>query len=286
MMHRLRDFVALTKPKVTRMCLVIAAGGMALAPEAISLWTAVAAVVGTALAVGSANALNMWWERDADKVMARTRKRPLADGRMEPSHALTFGIALGVFAVALLALTVNPLTAALGAFALVTYVLVYTPLKYRSPLALVIGAVPGAIPALMGWTAATNSVDTPGLVLFGLLLVWQIPHFIAIALFRKTDYARAGIQVVPVVRGDAVARRQMFAWTTALIPVSVALTPLGVTGAFYFVVALVGGAALLIISIQGLMAEGGKRWARRYFIATLIYLPLITLGIAVDVALF
>ena len=137
------------------------------------------------------------------------------------------------------------LTAGLALFALVSYTLVYTPLKRRTPLALVIGAVPGAVPPLLGWTAASGSLELPGIVLFGILLVWQIPHFIAIALYRKTEYARAGIRVVPLVRGDAMAKIQAVAWAGALVPLSLMLTLLGIAGSFYLVVAMLLGMAFL-----------------------------------------
>ncbi len=282
---RLSDWLALTKPSITRMCLITTAGGLWLAPAAVDAPLALWALVGTALAVGSANALNMWWERDSDRLMARTRKRPTATGRLAPGGVLAFGVALGVVALGVLLAGTNLLTAALGAFALLSYVLVYTPLKYRTPLALVIGAVPGAMPPLMGWTAATGTLDAPGLVLFGILLVWQIPHFLAISLYRKADYARAGIRIVPVVRGDLVAKRQAVAWATALVPISLALTPLGVTGTFYFVVAAFLGLAFLGHGLLGLRATARPRWARDYFLASLVYLPGLIVALVLDVVL-
>lgn len=285
---RLGDYLALTKPAITRMCLITTGGGFLLAPRPegeLSLWVFFAAILGTALAVGSANALNMWWERGPDQLMARTKHRPMAAGRLSSRAGLIFGAALGVLGLVVLLLGTNLLTAALGAFALVSYVAVYTPLKYRTPAALVIGAVPGAMPPLMGWTAVTGQLDAAGMTLFGILLIWQIPHFLAIALYRKKDYARAGIKVVPVVRGDLVAKRQAVAWTTALLPLSLLLTPLGVTGTFYFVVALVAGLGFLVWSLTGLRADAGPKWARGFFFASLAYLPLVTLGLVIDVAL-
>ena len=192
-MTALRDLVALTKPGVTRMCLVTTAGGLLLPSsgghvppglEGTSWITIASALVGTAFAVGGANAFNMWWERGTDRLMARTRTRPLPAGRMTPTTALRFAWALSIASIAVLLVGTNALTAVLAASAIAGYVLVYTPLKYRTPAALVIGAVPGAMPPLLGWTAATNSIDAPGLVLFAILLVWQIPHFLAIALYR------------------------------------------------------------------------------------------------------
>lgn len=278
----LRDYATLTKPSITRMCLLMTAAGLGLAPGSASLTVIIGVLAGTALAVGSANALNMWWERDSDRLMVRTRARPLAAGRISPNAALVFGLAVGALGLTLLAATTNALTTLLGFIALASYVALYTPLKFHTPLALVIGAVPGAMPPLMGWTAVTNSLDPPGLVLFGIVLLWQMPHFLAISLFRKHDYARAGIRIVPVVRGDEVARRQAVAWATGLVPVSLLLTPLGITGTLYLVIALMSGLAFLGFAITGLRQTTGPSWAYRFFIASLIYLPLLTVGFALD----
>ena len=285
---RIRDYIELTKPSITRMCLITTGGGFWLAspPETgTQWWTMMCALLGTALAVGAANALNMWWERAPDQRMTRTKDRPLASGRLRPQNALVFGLALGFSGMVVLGAGTNLLTALLGAFALLSYVLVYTPLKYRTPLALVVGAVPGAMPPLMGWTAATDGLGAAGLVLFGTLLLWQMPHFLAISVYRKRDYANAGIQIVPVVRGDRVATRQAIAWATALLPLSLMLTPLGVTGTLYFVVALVSGSAFLLMTIAGLWAQNTHRWARKVFIGSLIHLPLLTLALALDVVI-
>jgi protoheme IX farnesyltransferase len=266
------------------MCVLTTAGGVLLAPGRIGWLAGLAAVLGSALAVAGANAANMWWERELDAKMARTRRRPLPAGRLSPTVALRFSATLCLLAVAVLAAFTNALTAALAAAAILAYVLVYTPLKVRTPLALVVGAVPGAVPPLLGWTAATGSIDAGGLVLFGILLVWQIPHFIAIALYRKAEYARAGIRVVPIVRGDAVAKIQAVAWAGALVPLSLMLAPLGVAGSFYLVAAMVLGMAFLGWAFTGLHDAAGARWARGYFLASLVYLPALTAALVVDVA--
>lgn len=292
------DYLALTKPGIVRMCLLMTAGGLWLAPGSTAwssglgstpMWsTWLAALVGSSLAVASANAFNMVWEREGDRKMSRTRNRPVAAGRLGVVASSVFAGVLGLAAMLVLALGTNLLTAGLAAFALLSYVLVYTPLKRVTPLALVIGAVPGAVPPLLGWTAVTNSLDLPGAVLFGILLIWQMPHFLAIAMFRKQDYADAGIRCVPVVRGESVAKIQAIAWALVLIPVSVALTPLGVTGAFYLVVALVAGLAFLAFALVGLGREGkaGTRWARQLFGLSLVYLPVLTLALVVDLLWF
>lgn len=284
-MARVTDLWALTKPGVTRMCVLTTAGGLVLAPGSIDWLAGAATVLGSALAVGGANAANMWWERDSDAKMSRTRRRPLPAGRMRAAVALRFAVILSLLSLVVLGTFTNALTTVLAGLAILGYVLVYTPLKRRTPLALVIGAVPGAVPPLLGWTAVTDSLDPGGVVLFGILLVWQIPHFIAIALYRKTEYARAGIRVVPLVRGDALAKIQAVAWAGALVPLSLMLTPLGVAGFFYLVAAMVLGMAFLGWAFTGLHDQAGARWARGYFLASLVYLPALTAALAIDVAL-
>lgn len=284
-MTQLSNLLQLTKPGVTRMCVLTTAGGLALAPGEIGWVGAVATIVGSALAVAGANAANMWWERESDGLMPRTRRRPLPAGRLSASAALRFSILLSVASLVVLGLGTNALTTGLAALAILGYVGVYTPLKRRTPLALVIGAVPGAVPPLLGWTAVTDALDPGGLVLFGILLVWQIPHFIAIALYRKTEYARAGIRVVPLVRGDAVAKIQAVAWAMLLVPLSLMLTPLGVAGGLYFLCAMLLGMGFLGWAFTGLDDAAGPRWARGYFLASLFYLPALTAALAIDVAL-
>lgn len=285
MTEQTRDLVALTKPSVTWLTIIMAAGGMWLAPGSVGPGLALWTLLGTALAVGSANALNMVLERHSDGLMHRTRRRPLPDGRMSTGVALTFGLAIGVVSMVMLWALVNPLTAFLGGFALLSYVLVYTPLKKRTPMALLIGAVPGAMPPLMGWTAVTGAIDAPGLVLFAILLVWQLPHFLAIALYNKADYARAGIRVVPVVRGDRVATLQALAYATALVPLTVLLVPLGVAGWLYGATAIALGVWFLIVGLGGLRPGAGVQWARRFFRASIIYLPALMLALSLDVVL-
>jgi len=227
--------------------------------------------------------------------MTRTQDRPLPAGRLQASTALVFGLALGAISVPLLALTVNTLTAILAAVALVSYVAVYTPLKQISTTALLVGAVPGAMPPLMGWTAATNELSTPGLVLFGILFLWQLPHFLAIAMFREAEYTRAGIKVVPALRGADATRWQAIAWAIALVPVSLMLGPLGIAGALYSAVALVAGALFTwacVRSFRNFATEGAPvdaaahaRWGRKVFVASLLYLPVVFAALAPDVAI-
>lgn len=286
---RTRDYVALTKPGIVRMCLIMTAGGLWLAQFSAEMsagWQVwLAALIGSSLAVASANAFNMVWEREGDRKMTRTRNRPIAAGRLAAGPASVFAGLLGLAAMLVLALGTNLLTTGLAAFALLSYVLVYTPLKRVTPLALVIGAVPGAVPPLLGWTAVTDSLDLPGAVLFAILLVWQMPHFLAISVFRKQDYADAGIRCVPVVRGETVAKIQAIAWAAMLIPISMALTPLGVTGPIYLVAATVLGLAFLIQAIRGLGSHepaANVRWSRQLFVLSLVYLPALTIALVVD----
>lgn len=280
----MRDLAALTKPRITIMVIVTTAGGIWLAPGELGWAQAVLTLLATAMVVASANTLNCWLERDIDKHMTRTRRRPLPAGRIEARHALYFGLALGAVSVPVLTLVANPLTGLLAAVALVSYVWIYTPLKQKSWLALLVGAVPGALPPLMGWTAAEGEIGAPGIVLFGILFLWQLPHFLAISIFRQQEYTNAGIKVLPAVRGRGAAKVQAVLFAGALVPVSLLLVPLGIAGDIYLVVAAVLGAGFLAWALVGLRKGAGDRWARQLFIASLVYLPLLFAALAVDVA--
>ena len=277
----LADIVALTKPRIMMMALLTAAGGMSLAPGAppVSVWLALMA--GTGLIVGAANTLNMYLERDIDCLMARTRNRPLPAGRLDPAIALAFGILQACVAVPVLTFALNPLTGLLGVIALISYVMLYTPLKQHTTLATLIGSFPGAAPALMGWTAVTGAIDVPSLAVFGVLFLWQIPHFHAIALFRRKDYDRAGLKTLPGERGDAATRWQILFYLALQVAVSLSLYPLGVAGLWYQIVAAVAGAAYFAYAAAGLR-QGGPRWARRLFLVSIIYLPLIFAVLVID----
>jgi protoheme IX farnesyltransferase len=272
----------LAKPTITGLSVMMAAMGIWLAPERPGWRVCAALLVGTGLIVGAANALNMYLERNIDGLMARTRQRPLPSGRMNPRSALYFGLAIGVLGAALLAISGGWLTAGLGLAALLSYVLVYTPLKMVTPLALVIGAVPGAAPPLLGWAGATGSIDAPALALFGIVFVWQMPHFLAIAMYRKTDYARARIRTVPVVRGDQVARWQTIIWASALVPVSILLFPLGAAGWTYLVIALLVSLWFWYLCLPGAGPKQGAKWGRKVLLASLAYLPLLFAALVID----
>lgn len=272
---QLRDLVQLAKPRLSGLVILTAAGGMALAPGSLGAARAVIALVGTAAVVGAANALNCYLERDVDGLMRRTRDRPLPAGRLEPFTALALGVAVPVFAIPLLALAATPLTALLAFVALVSYVAIYTPMKQRSALALVVGAIPGAIPPVMGWTTVTGRIDAGAVALFALLFFWQLPHFLAVSLYLKDDYARGGLKVFAVVHGDRATRIWAMIGTAVLVPVSLALVPLGLAGPLYAVVATAAGAALLAYAIAGVRRAENGAWARRFFLSTVLYLTVL-----------
>jgi protoheme IX farnesyltransferase len=276
----LADVVTLTKPRITSMVVTTTLGGLWLAgrvarPTFPSGSLVATTLVGTVLVVAGANALNMYLERDSDALMDRTKNRPLPAGRLAPEVALVLGLALSAVAIPLLTFAVNARTGLLAALALVSYVLVYTPLKRRTTAALPIGAVPGAIPPLLGWTAATGRLEWPGVLLFFILFLWQIPHFLAIATFRKDDYERAGLKVLPVERGDRVTRRHIVAYLAALVVVTSLLFPLGVGGPVYLVSALVLGFGFFGFGAWGLRRTAGARWARGLFASSIVYLVLL-----------
>jgi len=281
-MVTLRDLVALTKPRITMMVLVTAAGGMWLAPGSLDVVSMVVMLTTTAMVVGAANTLNCYLERESDRLMARTAGRPLPDRRLEPSWALTLGIVLSLFAVPTLIVAVNVVTGLLGLLALVSYVAIYTPMKQYTPAALFVGALPGALPPLMGWTAVTGRVDTPGLVLFGVLFLWQIPHFIAISIFRQEEYERAGLKVLPSVRGIRSAKRQAALYAGALWVVSLLLVPYGLAGTIYLTAALVLGGYFFWIALRGFSAEDDDVWAKKLFVASLFYLTALFAALIFD----
>ena len=267
------DLVALVKPRIMVMALLTAAGATSLAPGAASGAVMLWLLVGTALIVGSANTLNMWLERDVDCLMARTKDRPLPRGRLEAQTALRFGAVQGALALPALAM-VNVVTAALGLLALLLYVGVYTPMKQRSHWATWVGAVPGEMPALMGWTAATGRIDLDGLAVFGVLFFWQVPHFHAIAMYRQRDYDAAGLKTLPGSRGLAAARREIGIYLVVQVAVSLTLVPLGIAGWLYGVTAIVAGVLVLAQGLPGIRS-GNARWARNVFLASIIYLPIL-----------
>jgi len=280
-----RDLVALTKPSIVLMTLLTAGWGLGIAPQSTSWSVILACLLGTALSVGSANAFNMWLERDVDKLMTRTRLRPLPDGRLQPVVALVFAIVTGAASIVVLAIWVNTLTTVLSTLAIVVYAAVYTPMKRVSSAALPVGAIAGAMPPLLGWTAATNQLSAPGLLLFGVLFVWQLPHFLAISMFRKAEYERAGIRIVPVVYGDGPTRWLIVLTTLGLLIVSAALAATDAVGVVYLGIAVLMGVAGSALALRGLGRTVDPGWPRRYFFATLGYLPALAFGMFLDALL-
>jgi protoheme IX farnesyltransferase len=277
---RLVDLITLVKPRIMVMAILTAGGAMSLAPAVVPMSRALWLLAGTALIVGSANTLNMWLERDIDCLMARTRRRPLPQHRLDARTALVFGAIQGALSLPALA-AVNLLTAALGLLALIMYVGVYTPMKQRSHWATWVGAVPGALPALMGWTAATGRVELGGLAVFGVLFFWQIPHFHAIAMYRQRDYDAAGLKTLPGTHGIAAARRQILTYLVVQVAVSLAPVPLGIAGRLYLVTAGVLGALVLIQGWSGI-GRGSQKWARNVFLASIVYLPVLFAVMVLD----
>ena len=276
------DFVSLAKPRITLMVVLTAAGGMFLAPGSLPLSTVIVMLVTTATVVMGANSLNCWLERDTDRLMRRTKTRPLPTGRMDPKVARAFGLLLGAVSVPSLTVFVNPLTGALGALALVSYVAMYTPMKRRAPSALLIGSVPGALPPLMGWTAATGQLDAPGLVLFAILFFWQVPHFIAIATYRQEEYEAAGMKTIVTVRGIESAKLQAFSYAGLLVGSSLLLYAFRVTGVIYLVTASVLGLAFVAITASGFFRADTSKWARQVFVASLVYLTALMAVMMLD----
>ena len=265
----LRDVAALAKPRVTAIVLLTTAGGAWLAPARLSRATMALLLLGTFLIVAGANALNMLLERDTDGLMTRTKNRPLPAGRLSPRTVLWLGVCASAVSLPVLGFGVNATTAMLAALANLLYVLAYTPLKRRTHLALLVGAVPGAIPPLLGWTAATGRVEPGGLVLFAILYFWQLPHFHAIALFRQQEYDRAGLEVMPTARGVRATRHTILQSMVAAAAASLLLVPLHVVRWGYLPSAITLGAAFLGIGVVDWIRGGS---AKVTFVASIAYL--------------
>lgn len=281
------DYVALLKPRVMSLVVYTGLVGLLLAPGGVHPFIAVVAVLCIAVGAGAAGAINMWYERDIDALMARTHTRPLPAGRMAPGEALGFGIVLAVGSVTVMALGVNWTAAALLALSIGFYVFIYTIwLKRRTPQNIVIGGAAGAFPPMIGWAAVTGDVSLMPLALFAIIFMWTPPHFWALALYRDGDYARAGIPMLPVVAGIRETKRQILIYTVLLLPVT--LTPwfLGAAGLLYAGVAVVLGLAFLWHALR-VLAGGGQDdvdepRARRMFRFSILYLFLLFTTLVAD----
>jgi protoheme IX farnesyltransferase len=275
--------LSLTKPRLNFLVLVTTVAAYYLgAGAAQPVLLLVHTVIGTALVAGGASALNQVWERETDRLMRRTRLRPLPDMRMHTKDALWFGVLISAIGVTELALGVNVLTAIVALVTLLSYVVVYTPLKVRSSLSTIVGAVPGALPALIGWSAATNTLSIEGWVLTAIVFMWQMPHFLAIAWMFRDDYVRAGMPLLPVIEPDGRSTgRQSVLYTAALIPVSFLPTAVGLATAWYLAGAIVLGAVMLLMSIE-FAATRDVPTARRLFFGSIIYLPALWVVLLAD----
>ena len=267
------QYLALTKPRLLPLVLFSALPALVMAAGGWPPLAAVAAIlIGTSLTAGAANALNSYLERERDGRMERTAARPLPSGRMRPAHALLFGLALGVLGTALLWTAASPMAALIGLAALLFYVFVYTLwLKPRTPFAVVVGGVSGAIAPLIADAAQDGAIGAPGIILFALIFLWQPPHFYAIALYRKDDYARAGFPMLHDRIGEAATRVRILLWIAALLPVSLLPLPLGLLGAPYGVAAVLLGAGFLTAGVA-LWRRPSASAARRLFLVSLLYL--------------
>lgn len=273
----LSDLADLVKARLSLLTVVTAMAGFALGVKDSWSWLLLAATVtGTALSAAGAAALNQWWEREFDARMKRTRERPLPAGRMAASDALLTGVGLSLSGVLCLALFANVLAAALAAATIASYIFVYTPLKRVTTLNTIVGAVPGALPPLIGWTAARGSVNAEGVTLFAILFLWQMPHFLAIAWLYRSDYAEAGFRMLSENdESGAVTGRQAFIYALALLAVSLLPSVFFAYSALYFYGALLLGAGFASVAANFAVSGGSVPAARWLFLASIAYLPLL-----------
>lgn len=272
----MNDYVALTKPRITWLILMSTGVGFVFGAKlGWNWWTLFHTLLGTGLIASGTAALNQWWERDADAKMRRTQARPLAAGRLAPGRALLFSTGLSLAGFLELGFGANWLTAALGAFTLATYLFIYTPLKRVSPHSTTLGAIPGAMPPMIGYAAAAGTLDANAWILFAILFLWQFPHFYAIAWLYREDYARAGIRMLPVVEpdGESTARR-MFWCAAALIPVTLLPVWFGMAGNWYLAGAGIAGVWFTWSTLQ-ILADRTLARARNVLMASVLYLPVL-----------
>jgi heme o synthase len=276
----MQDFLELTKPRITMLILVCTAVGYFFGSTSFHVAPFLHALLGTALMASGTAALNQWYEADSDARMRRTCKRPIPAGRIKRTDGLVFGVLLSVGGFADLWFGTNALSAALGLFTLATYIFLYTPLKRRSAVCTTVGAIPGAMPPLIGYAAASGVLDAGAMALFLILFVWQFPHFYAIAWMYREDYARGGIRMLPVIEpdGESTARR-VVACSLLLIPISLVPRLLGMTGSLYAATAIAAGTVLVGYGVR-LGRERTLLAARHVLLASVLYLPVL-LGVMV-----
>jgi protoheme IX farnesyltransferase len=281
--ERIAAYVELTKPRITFLIVLTSAAGFCLASSnGVNYLALLSSMLGIAFLSSGIATLNQYIERDLDGLMRRTADRPLPSGKLLPVEALWFGIALTVGAEVYLAAFVNPLTAVLGLIVIAGYLFGYTPLKTRSTLSTLVGAFPGAVPPLIGWTAARADLSVEAFVLFAILFLWQFPHFLAIAWMYREDYSRAGILMLPVVEPDGrITAQQIVVYTLMLLPVSLLPAALGLSGKLYFYGAVVLGLLFLYSSVRAAFSRS-RQQARRLLLASVIYLPLLFILMVFD----
>jgi protoheme IX farnesyltransferase len=271
-------YLELTKPRITCFILMSTAIGFVCGMNAGGPWTWVTllhTLIGTALIASGTAALNQWYERDADAKMDRTMDRPIPSGRVTAPHALLFAIVLSLAGFLDLWFGANLLTAALGLFTLASYLFLYTPMKQRSPHSTTVGAIPGAMPPLIGFAAASGTLNWDAWILYAILFLWQFPHFYAIAWMYRTDYARAGIRMLPVVEPDGESTSYRMLWfSLALLPVSVLPKFVSMAGNFYLAGALILGAIYIYASFRSVLDHSFIR-ARQVLLASVLYLPFL-----------
>ena len=282
---QIRDYALLLKPRVMSLVVFTALVGMLLAPAHIDALTGLAAILCIALGAGASGAINMWYDRDIDRDMARTMNRPLPAGRMQPRAALMYGATLAVGSVAAMTYLVNIVAAGLLALTIAYYVFFYTMwLKRRTPQNIVIGGAAGALPPLIGWASASGSVGLGAICLFAIIFLWTPPHSWALALFRRGDYENAGVPMMPVVAGERSTRIQMLAYTLVLIPVTLSPVAVGMSGALYGAAAVVLGGLFLRHAVK-VWRDSDPAVARSMFLFSILYLFLIFVALLADRAL-
>jgi protoheme IX farnesyltransferase len=272
----MKDYIALTKPRITWLILMSTGVGYFFgAQKGWHWWTLLHTIVGTGLVASGTAALNQWIERVADGKMRRTQARPLPSGRLEAPNALIFAVAISIAGFVELWFGANPLAALLGLFTLLTYLFIYTPLKQRSPHSTTFGSLPGAMPPLIGFAAASGTLTWDAWVLFAILFLWQFPHFYAIAWMYKEDYARAGIRMLPVVEPDGKSTaRRILLYSIALIPISLMPKFFAMAGNVYLYGALALGLAFLYYGMR-IRWDRTRQQARRVLLASVVYLPVL-----------
>jgi len=276
------DILSLTKPRLSALVIFTSALGLFLAPGQVPLFTTFVSIAATSGLVAGACVINCWMERDIDRLMERTKNRPLPTGRIQPRLAFILGLFLILSCLSVLFVMVNPLTGTLGLIATLTYVFLYTPMKKISSWALFAGAIPGAIPPLMGWTTVTNSIGSLGMILFGILFVWQLPHFLSISMYHSKDYNNADFKIFPTQIGISKTIHKITIYTFILMVISLAPFYIGAANKIYRDFILLFGGSFFVFSLLGYRKQASTdalmAWARKYFYASLIYLPVVFLG--------